>query len=854
MIISDDDSQTSTVRFEASSYSVSEFRQRVTLTVTRSGGLGLEASVGYATANGTAIAGSDYSQQSGRVTLFSGQTTATIEIPISDDANQESSEAFSVALNSPSINATLGNPSTATVTILDDDGTGSTVQFSPTSYSANETPGNSTVMLAITATRLGDPNASITVSYATSNGSAAAGSDYLASTGSVVFGPSETQKLISITILNDDLIENGENFFVSLTNATNASISGAPATVTIADDDSPTASIGFSASSYNVDEGAGSVTLTVTRSGGRSFAATVNYATADGSAKAGVNYATSNGRVNFLPGETTKTIQVPIIDEGTSDPTLQFTVTLTDPNNTGFVGGQSTAAVNILDNDGNIFRFETANYTVNEGAGVVTLRVVAIRAGDTTQQITVDYVTTDGTAAEGSKYSRTAGRLTFEANVTAQMITVPIIDEGFIEGTTNFNVVLSNPRPPTAQGGNSASKLGTPSTATVSIVDNDARTFQFSSSIYTVENSNGTANVFVTFSRVGDFSSTYTVDYATTDDTAVAGRDYTSTSGTLTFGPGETSQSISIPLTPQPVGQPTRQFRVSLLHPSPGAELGQTAVAAVVITNPDFSTKIGNISTRGPVQSGENVMIAGFIITGDTSKDVVLRGIGPSLTQLGVAGAINDPTLTLVDSNGTQLAFNDNYRTNSQADRATLAATELTPQDTREAALVVSLAPANYTVILRSATNGVGLVEIYDIEGTAGSRFANISTRGKVEEGDNGAMIAGFIIAAPGDQPGTPQRVVLRATGPSLRSAGISNALADTTLDLYRGSRLILSNDNWRSNSASDQQELRSYNLAPGNDREAALVVTLDPGSYSAVVRGKNNTTGVALVEVYRLD
>ncbi len=135
--------------------------------------------------------------------------------------------------------------------------------------------------------------------------------------------------------------------------------------------------------------------------------------------------------------------------------------------------------------------------------------------------------------------------------------------------------------------------------------------------------------------------------------------------------------------------------------------------------------------------------------------------------------------------------------------------------------LIASVAPGTYTVVLRGKTNGIGLVEVYDISGTVSSRFANISTRGKVEQGDNGAMIAGFIIGAPPSQPGEARRVIIRARGPSLSSAGIANALNDTTLDLYRGSQLILSNDNWKTNSTAVQQELAGYGLAPTNDRES---------------------------------
>ena len=273
--------------------------------------------------------------------------------------------------------------------------------------------------------------------------------------------------------------------------------------------------------------------------------------------------------------------------------------------------------------------------------------------------------------------------------------------------------------------------------------------------------------------------------------------------------------------------------------------------ATIVSTHPDLSTKLLNIATRAPVRSGEEVMIAGFIIEGGVPKQIVLRGIGPSLTALQVPGALQDPTLTLLDSNGSQIAFNDNYEQNSAEDQQTLNDNSLAPDDTREAAIVATLAPASYTAMLRGKSNGTGLVEVYDIGGTASSRFVNIATRSRVNEGDNGAMIAGFIVAAPDDEPGTPQRVVIRGLGTSLRDAGIDDELQDPTLEIYRGSDKILENDDWKS---GQREELQASGLAPTKDREAAIITDLEPGSYSAVVRGKDNTTGVALVEVYQLN
>lgn len=245
---------------------------------------------------------------------------------------------------------------------------------------------------------------------------------------------------------------------------------------------------------------------------------------------------------------------------------------------------------------------------------------------------------------------------------------------------------------------------------------------------------------------------------------------------------------------------------------------------------------LANISTRLPVQTGDNVLIGGFILSGTQPKRVVVRAIGPSLP---VPGKLDDPVLELYDSNGL-LASNDNWRSTQEAE---LLASGFQPSNDLEAAILITL-PANaaYTAIVRgaSSTTGVGLIEVYDLDSAADSTFANISSRGLVQTDDN-VMIGGFIIQGTSSKP-----VVIRAVGPSLPVPG---KLADPTLDLYDGSgNLIASNDNWRS---TQEAELIATNLQPSNDLESAIVRILPPSAYTAIVRGKNGTTGIGLVEVY---
>ncbi|MFL6538929.1 MAG: hypothetical protein ACJ8JD_12205, partial [Chthoniobacterales bacterium] len=251
-----------------------------------------------------------------------------------------------------------------------------------------------------------------------------------------------------------------------------------------------------------------------------------------------------------------------------------------------------------------------------------------------------------------------------------------------------------------------------------------------------------------------------------------------------------------------------------------------------------------NVSTRLRTQTGDNVLIGGFIIEGANPKRVIVRAIGPSLKAYGVTGSLADPALELYAADGRVISSSDNWNEH----RLDVLGSNMWPADEHESAIVATLEPGAYTAILRGVneTTGVALVEFFDLDPSSGSRITNLSTRGKVETGDN-VMIGGFIIA--GDQP---TKVIVRAVGPSLTQYGVAGALDDSTLDLFDGSGAkVASNDDW----ASDQGgEIVACGHQPSDPREAAIVRTLPPGSYTAIVRGKNNSTGVALVEIYNLE
>lgn len=258
-----------------------------------------------------------------------------------------------------------------------------------------------------------------------------------------------------------------------------------------------------------------------------------------------------------------------------------------------------------------------------------------------------------------------------------------------------------------------------------------------------------------------------------------------------------------------------------------------------------------NLSTRKQVGAGDNVLIGGFIVVGTEDKKVLLRGLGPSLP---VGSPLADPTLELHASDTTLLAFDDNWR-DKQADE--INATGIPPSNDLEAAIVTTLGVkpaanggAGYTAVLAGSGGGtgIGLLEIYDLNAAANSKLANISTRGFVGV-DPDLLIGGFI---PGPSDRAPIKVLVRALGPSLTSQGVGGALQDPVLELHDGNGTLLTNDNWKD--ASNAAEIQAT-LPPPDERESAIITTLAPSNsgYTAVVRGANGTTGVALVEVYSL-
>jgi acetyl esterase/lipase len=535
------------VGFAEQTYSVSEAAGVVTISLIRSGVTTVASTVAFKTHEWTAHEGTDYSG-SGTVTFAPGETLKSFTIPIVNDTTHEPLETFTVTLSIVAGGAAID--STATVAIVDDD-IAAQLAFSPSSYNVDEDG------LSVTVTIVRSANVSLptTVNYSTSNGTAT-GADYLSTFGTVTFAPGETVKTFVVPIFDDVAVEGTESFFVYLV-ATDASEVSGPATITIIDNDTPP-TLAFTPVFYDLAENAGPVTVTVTRSGAIGGSTVATYTTVNGSALSGDDFTATAGTLTFAPGETQKTISVPLVNDSVSEPSETFTVTLSA---SGAVITSGTANIRIEDDDVQaVFSLDTtpADLVESSGSVLVTFR----RTGDTTHQGTVGYTTVNGTATGGSDYVAQSGTMVFGVGETVKTTTVGLLNDSLTEGTETFSVQLMNP-----VGGT----LGR-ATHTISILDDDQvatpPTYRFSPTFYEV--SEGAGSVTVTMLREGNLSAPSVVNYSTAPSccggvgAATTGVDYLEVSGTLSFAAGQASKTISIPILQDNLVETAESFRVGV--------------------------------------------------------------------------------------------------------------------------------------------------------------------------------------------------------------------------------------------------------------------------------------------------
>ena len=565
-------------------------------TVTLSAASTTPVTVNFNTANATANAGEDFEAKSGTITFAIGETIKTVSIDIMGDTTSENDETFSVNLASP-VGAEI-TKAAGVGTITNDDAQAPAFSVDDPIVAEGDS-GTTNVTFTVTLSQALTTQA--TINYATANGAALAPGDYTSTSGTLTFAAGETSKTVTVAIVGDTLDEADETLRLVLTNATGAGIADGEGVATITDTD-PTPTISINDRSVaEQDTGTRGMAFTVTLSAASGRTVTVDFATADGTAVAGSDYNATTGTLTFAPGDTTRTINLTILNDTTDEANEKLTVELS--NASGATILDDTGEGTITDNDPEP-SMSIADVTVTEGDdGTKEINFAVTLSAVSGLPIIVSYATVAGTALAVSDFQTATGNLTFNAGEGTKTITVLVVGDRVSEVTENFTVKLSN-----ATG---ATLLD--DTAAATITDNDTAPAISTDNVTLTEGETGTQNAVFTVTLSNPSSKAVTVAFATADGTATAGLDYTANSGTLTFAAGETTKTIAVVVTGDVFAEANETFFVNLTNPTE-ATIG-TGQGTATLTNND----------SGPVE-GEAASIAGCVFV-DVNQDGV-RGAG----------------------------------------------------------------------------------------------------------------------------------------------------------------------------------------------------------------------------------
>ena len=503
--------------------------------------------VTYSTVDGTAVADADFTPTSGTLTFNPNQTTKTIRVPILRDTVHEPSETFTVELDDPT-GTTLAD-STGLGTIAADATPGLSI-----ADAVNVAEGRDAVFRV---TLRPATNHVVSVTYTTMDGTAVADADYTPVTGTLRFEPRETTKTIRVPVLLDTMTEQSETFTVELSNPGGSTLADPIGVGTIRADPAPSLRIGDATPVAEGDEAVFTVTLTPPNE----QVVTVDYTTTDGTAVADEDYSATSGTLRFAPGDTSKTIRVPTLRDAVAEPVETFTVVLSNPSGTNVV--HDTGVGTITDEGLPGLSIADAPAVAEGGEAVfpVTLNPAS------SQVVTVAYATQDGTAVADSDYTATSGTLRFEPGETIQNIQVATLRDAIAEPSESFTVELSDPVGTAITNSTGVGTIAADAMPALSITD----------AVPVAEG--GEATFMVSLSPAS--SELVTVAYATQDGTAVADSDYTATSGTLRFEPGETIQNIQVATLRDAIAEPSESFTVGLSDPVGTAIANSTGVGTI---------------------------------------------------------------------------------------------------------------------------------------------------------------------------------------------------------------------------------------------------------------------------------
>lgn len=572
-IINDD----SAVNFSSATYQVPKnvVNGVALINVTRLGTSTGTASVIFnTTTNGSAVPGVDFTPVTNALVTFNpGDTNVTVYIPIINNGIAEGPRTVGLQLTN-AVNTSLYAPSNATLTIIDTVYSPGSLTFASTNIVVNE--GDASAYL--TVIRTNGSSGIVSVSYATMSGTALPAINYQTTTGTISFGDGVTNRIIAIPLVDNNIVQGPVNFSVNLLNPAGGAVLADPtnATVTVFDNDS---GINFAAATNTIPEDNSLITISVQRIGSTNGAATINYATVNGTAQAGVNYVNTAGSLNFAVGEVLKVITVPLIHDPVATGDLDFTLHLSSPAGAQLIAPSNTVVVLQDAEAGLSFTNATMHVLKNAGLAVVTVvcsnpRVEPVILSSNDVPLQVNYSTADGTAIAGQDYQAVSGTLVFTNGIGTNTFTVPIVNNGFITGDKTFTVSLSNP---TAPG-----QLLTPSTQTV-VIDESNTGLKFSQASYSVFKN--AVNATITVSRTGYAGSVVSVNYAATNGTAVGGVNYIPTSGTLVFTNGVTSQTFNVSIIANTIVQPDLSVLLQLSNPTNGILVSPSAATLNILEN-----------------------------------------------------------------------------------------------------------------------------------------------------------------------------------------------------------------------------------------------------------------------------
>ncbi len=561
------------IRLSASAYRFSETNEEAVITIARSGGTASGVTVDVIISDLTATGGEDYTASIETVEFEAGATTASFSILLNDDSIPEGDETFRIDLSNATGGGVLGRGTNAIVTIVDDE---ESLQFNAEAYTVSE--GASAVVL--TVIRSGPATGAVTVDYQTVGGSAESDEDFFGTNGTITFGPGVKSRTLTVRLVRDDAVEEDETFGVELGSPVGAQLGTVTEAVVNITDDDEGGAINFKTAGFTVKENAPFAIITVTRTGGDASGVSFDLATADGSTEEGDDYTGVSETFEFEAGANSMRIVIPIVNDAFDETNETVHLTLSNPTGGATLGALSEANLTIVDNDtGGVIAFSAVNYSVTETG--TTAVVTLTRSSGVAGGVSVDFITGGGTATPDEDYTAITNTYSFESNQTRLLIEIDIANDDLPDGNETVLMNLSNPA-----GG---ARLGSRTNAVLAILD-DEKSVQFTNVAFTVIE--GVRNAIITVKRSGSLKGAITVDYATGDETATAGSDYTARSGTLSFSSGSSAKTIIIPLLNDTADEADETFTITLSNPSEGVQLGENETITVTIQDNDPAPRV----------------------------------------------------------------------------------------------------------------------------------------------------------------------------------------------------------------------------------------------------------------------